>query len=38
MNAEGITTGFGGGLFKPSAAVTRQSMSAFLQRLAPLLP
>jgi hypothetical protein len=40
MNAEGITTGFGGGLFKPSAAVSRQSMSAFMFRMAgePLGP
>jgi hypothetical protein len=34
MNAEGITTGFPGGLFKPGQAVTRQSMSAFMYRLA----
>jgi hypothetical protein len=34
MNDEGITTGFPGGLFKPSQAVTRASMSAFMFRLA----
>jgi hypothetical protein len=34
MNAEGITTGFPGGVFKPTAAVTRQAMSAFMHRLA----
>jgi CSLREA domain-containing protein len=34
MNEEGITTGFPGGLFKPAANVTRQSMSAFMFRLA----
>jgi uncharacterized protein (DUF1800 family) len=33
MNAEGITTGYPGGLFKPGLAVTRQAMSAFLYRL-----
>jgi streptogramin lyase len=31
---EGITTGFPDGTFKPSQAVTRQSMSAFMYRLA----
>jgi hypothetical protein len=34
MNAEEITTGFPGGVFKPSAPVSRQAMSAFMQRLA----
>jgi hypothetical protein len=34
MNDAGITTGFPGGLFKPDAAVTRQSMSAFMHRMA----
>jgi hypothetical protein len=34
MNAEGITTGFPGGLYKPDAGVTRQAMSAFMYRLA----
>ena len=34
MNAEGITTGFAGGVFKPVAAVSRQSMSAFMHRMA----
>jgi CSLREA domain-containing protein len=34
MNAEQITTGFPGGLFKPVAPVTRQSMSAFMHRMA----
>jgi hypothetical protein len=34
MNAEGITTGFPGGLFKPAAPVTRQAMSAFMHRYA----
>jgi CSLREA domain-containing protein len=33
MNSEGITTGFPGGLFKPSQAVSRQGMAAFLLRL-----
>jgi CSLREA domain-containing protein len=33
MNAEQITTGFAGGLFKPTAAVSRQSMSAFMYRM-----
>ena len=30
----GITTGFPGGTFRPSAVVTRQAMAAFLQRAA----
>jgi hypothetical protein len=34
MNSEGITTGFPGGVFKPTAPVTRQSMSAFMHRMA----
>jgi hypothetical protein len=34
MNAEGITTGFPGGLYKPDQAVTRAAMSAFMYRLA----
>jgi Tol biopolymer transport system component len=34
MAFEGITTGFPGGLYKPADAVTRQSMSAFMYRLA----
>jgi CSLREA domain-containing protein len=34
MNAEQITTGFPGSLFKPVAPVTRQSMSAFMHRMA----
>jgi len=34
MAAEGITTGFPGGLYKPGQAVTRQAMSAFMFRLA----
>jgi hypothetical protein len=33
MADEAITTGFTGGTFRPSAAVTRQAMAAFLQRL-----
>jgi hypothetical protein len=33
MSATGITQGFGDGTFKPGQAVTRQSMSAFMQRL-----
>jgi hypothetical protein len=37
MAEEGITTGFPGGLFKPDQDVTRQSMSAFMVRLAPFL-
>lgn len=32
----GVTGGFPGGTFRPSAAVTRQAMAAFLQRLAEL--
>jgi streptogramin lyase len=40
MAFEGITTGFADGTFKPSAAVSRGAMSAFLYRLAgkPLSP
>jgi hypothetical protein len=34
MSDEGITTGFPGGLYKPSQNVTRASMSAFMFRLA----
>jgi hypothetical protein len=34
MNVEEITTGFSGGIFKPNDAVKRQSMSAFMYRLA----
>jgi len=34
MAAASITTGFSGGMFKPSEAVTRQAMSAFMHRLA----
>jgi hypothetical protein len=37
MAFEGITTGFPGDLFKPNQDVTRQSMSAFMFRLAPFL-
>jgi len=37
MSDEGITTGFPGNLFKPAEAVTRQSMSAFMFRLAPVI-
>jgi hypothetical protein len=37
MASEDITTGFPGNLFKPSSPVTRQSMSAFMYRLAPVL-
>jgi hypothetical protein len=33
MADEGITTGFAGGTYRPSAAVTRQAMAAFMQRL-----
>jgi subtilisin family serine protease len=34
MADEGITTGFAGGLYKPNDPVKRQSMSAFMYRLA----
>jgi hypothetical protein len=34
LAASGITTGFPGGTFRPSAVVTRQAMAAFLQRAA----
>jgi Tol biopolymer transport system component len=34
LAASGITTGFGDGTFRPGNAVTRQSMAAFLSRLA----
>lgn len=37
MEAAGISTGFGDGTYRPSAAVTRQAMSAFLQRVSPLM-
>jgi predicted outer membrane repeat protein len=37
MVQQQITTGFPGGTFRPSAPVTRQSMSAFMYRLAPVL-
>jgi hypothetical protein len=37
MNDEEITTGYAGGVYKPGAGVTRQAMSAFMHRLAPLL-
>jgi hypothetical protein len=33
MAAEGITTGYGDGTFRPGDAVTRQAMAAFLYRL-----
>jgi Tol biopolymer transport system component len=40
MNDEGITNGFPGGLYKPSQAVSRAAMSAFMYRLAgePVFP
>jgi hypothetical protein len=34
MRDEGISTGFGDGTYRPSVAVTRQAMSAFMARLA----
>jgi streptogramin lyase len=34
MDEEGITTGYSDGTFKPGATVTRQSMAAFMYRLA----
>jgi hypothetical protein len=34
MNEAGISTGFGDGTYRPSIAVTRQAMSAFMARLA----
>jgi hypothetical protein len=34
MDAEGISTGFDDGTYRPSLAVSRQAMSAFLYRLA----
>jgi streptogramin lyase len=33
MDAEGITTGYSDGTFKPAATVTRQSMAAFMYRM-----
>jgi streptogramin lyase len=40
MADEGITTGFPGGVYRPTQVVTRQSMSAFMYRLAgqPVFP
>jgi hypothetical protein len=37
MNAEEITTGHGDGTYRAGAGVSRQAMSAFMHRLAPLL-
>jgi hypothetical protein len=34
MAAEGISTGFVNGTYRPDVAVSRQAMSAFLHRLA----
>jgi hypothetical protein len=38
MKDAGISTGFGDGTYRPSQAVTRQAMSAFMYRLGALLP
>ncbi|MEO6350110.1 MAG: S-layer homology domain-containing protein [Candidatus Limnocylindrales bacterium] len=38
MKDQEISTGFGDNTYRPSIAVTRQAMSAFMVRLAPLLP
>jgi uncharacterized repeat protein (TIGR01451 family) len=38
MVDEGITTGYTDGTFRPARNVTRMAMSAFMQRLFPLLP
>jgi hypothetical protein len=38
MADEGISTGYLDGTYRPSVAVSRQAMSAFMFRLAPLLP
>jgi hypothetical protein len=35
---EGISTGYPDGTYRPSIAVSRQAMAAFMSRLAPLLP
>jgi lysophospholipase L1-like esterase len=37
LRSTGITTGFDDGTFRPGSPVTRQSMAAFLHRLAPLV-
>jgi lysophospholipase L1-like esterase len=37
LASEGISTGYDDDTFRPSTAVSRQSMAAFLHRLAPLL-
>jgi subtilisin-like proprotein convertase family protein len=38
MSVAGISTGFGDGTYRPSIAVTRQAMSAFLYRVSTLIP
>jgi hypothetical protein len=38
MKNTGISTGFGDGTYRPSIAVTRQAMSAFMYRVSSLLP
>ena len=38
MAAQRITTGFSDGTYRPTAPVTRQAMSAFMQRLGERVP
>jgi FG-GAP repeat/S-layer homology domain len=38
MKANNVSTGFPDDTYRPSLAVSRQAMSAFMQRVAPLLP
>jgi immune inhibitor A len=38
MKTTGISTGFGDGTYRPSQAVSRQAMAAFILRLSVLLP
>ena len=38
MKDKGVSTGFGDGTYRPADAVTRQAMSAFMQRVSALLP
>jgi hypothetical protein len=38
MKDNDVSTGFNDGTYRPSISVTRQAMSAFMQRVAPLLP
>jgi hypothetical protein len=38
MKSSGVSTGFNDGTYRPAAVVTRQAMSAFMHRVAGLLP